>query len=89
MLTPLAVNSLATATDKDTIKSLASTGFDAETDEDSKRSVLAAAAGSAGSSPNSKIVQNTPTVLMGLKNIMNSPSAASATKNLATIEKAR
>jgi len=83
------LNNLATATDANTIKSLASTGFTAESDEDSRRSVLAAAAGTAGATPNGKIVQNTPAVLTGLKNIMNNPTPATATKNLATIENAR
>lgn len=42
------LNSLGSATDPKKIKSLASTAFTAESDEDAQRSVLNAAAGSAG-----------------------------------------
>lgn len=83
------INTLGDTTDPKTLKSLATTAFNAESDEDAQRAVLAAAAGSAGASSNSKIVQNTPTVLTGLKNIINSPTTATASKNLAVIQKAR
>lgn len=83
------INTMGSTTDSKTLKSLATTAFNAESDEDAQRSVLAAAAGSAGASSNSKIVKNTPTVLTGLKNIMNNPTTATASKNLATIQNAR
>lgn len=83
------LNKLATTTDTTTIKSLASTAFQAESNEDAQRSVLASAAGSAGSSSNSKIVKNTPTVLNGLSAIMKKPTTANTKSNLATIENAR
>lgn len=84
-----ALNKLPTVTDKNQIAALAGTAFKAETDEDSQRSVLFSAAGSAGSSANSKIVKNTPTVLKGLKAIMTNPSTSSVKSNVATIQSAR
>ncbi|KAM0143539.1 hypothetical protein ACHAO1_000640 [Botrytis cinerea] len=84
-----ALNKLPTMTDKSAISSLAGKAFAAESDEDSQRSVLAAAAGSAGTSANSKIVKNTPAVLKGLKAMMTDPSTSSVKSNVATIENAR
>ncbi|TGO37555.1 hypothetical protein BHYA_0094g00180 [Botrytis hyacinthi] len=84
-----ALNKLPSMTDKSDISALAGKAFAAESDEDSQRSVLFAAAGSAGSSANSKIVKNTPAVLKGLKAMVINPSTASVKSNVATIEKAR
>ncbi|CAD6448449.1 797b3e93-7cf2-4514-84c7-ea348a3393fd-CDS [Sclerotinia trifoliorum] len=84
-----ALNKLPSMTDRSDIASLAGKAFNAESDEDSQRSVLFAAAGSAGSSANSKIVKNTPAVLKGLKAIMVNPSIISVKYNVATIEAAR
>ncbi|CZR70137.1 uncharacterized protein PAC_20038 [Phialocephala subalpina] len=81
------INKMGQTTDKNTIKSLATTAFNAESDEDAQRSVLAAAAGSAGKASNAKIVKNTPTVLDGLSAIMRNP--ASVKSNLQTIQNAR
>ncbi|TVY71569.1 hypothetical protein LSUE1_G007615 [Lachnellula suecica] len=83
------LNTLPSMTDTKMIKSLATAGYKAESDEDSHRAVLMTAAGSAGSTSNTKIVQNTPTVLTGLQNIMKNPTQATAMKNVATMEKAR
>jgi hypothetical protein len=82
-----ALNSLPTMTDKTAIASMAAKAFAAESDEDSQRAVLSAAAGSAGSSSNAKIVKNTPVVLNGLKAIQKNP--ASVKTNVNTIETAR
>ncbi|THV54535.1 hypothetical protein BGAL_0025g00560 [Botrytis galanthina] len=84
-----ALNKLPSMTDKSDISALAGKAFAAESDEDSQRSVLFAAAGSAGSSANSKIVKNTPAVLKGLKAMVINPSTASVKSNVATIESAR
>ncbi|KAF7869869.1 hypothetical protein EAF04_004653 [Stromatinia cepivora] len=84
-----ALNKLPSMTDRSDIASLAGKAFNAESDEDSQRSVLFAAAGSAGSSANSKIVKNTPAVLRGLKAMMINPTALSVKYNVATIEAAR
>lgn len=83
------LNQLPGETSTTNIKSLATTAFNAESDEDAQRAVLAAAAGSAGSSSNNKIVQNTPTVLKGLKAIMQNPIIATVKSNIATIQNAR
>lgn len=83
------LNKMGTTTDATMLKSLATTAFNAESDEDAQRSVLASAAGSAGSTSNSKIVKNTPTVLDGLSAIMKKPTAANTKTNLATIQDAR
>jgi hypothetical protein len=80
------LNQLPDETSAANIKSLTTTAFNAESDKDAQRSVLAAAAGSAGSSSNTKIVQNTPTVLKGLKAIMQKPTAATVKSNVATIQ---
>ncbi|KAF8846569.1 hypothetical protein BDZ45DRAFT_666807 [Acephala macrosclerotiorum] len=81
------INKMGQTTDKDTIKSLATTAFKAESDEDAQRSVLAAAAGSAGQASNAKIIKNTPIVLNGLSAIIRNP--ASTKSNLQTIQNAR
>lgn len=83
------INKMGSSTNQATIKSLATTAFKAESDEDAQRSVLASAAGSAGSKSNSLIVKNTPAVLKGLSAIMKDPSSATTSKNLATIQNAR
>ncbi|PMD40171.1 hypothetical protein L207DRAFT_528554 [Hyaloscypha variabilis F] len=88
------LNQLPDETSANSIKSLATTAFNAESDEDAQRAVLAvaaaaAAAGSAGSSSNTKIVQNTPTVLEGLKAIMQKPTAVTVKSNVATIQNSR
>lgn len=83
------LNQLPDGTSANSIKSLATTAFNAESDEDAQNSVLAAAAGSAGSVLNTKIVQNTPTVLKELKAIMQSPIAATVKSNAATIQNSR
>jgi hypothetical protein len=83
------LNQLPEETSATNIKSLATTAFKAESDEDAQRAVLAAAAGSAGSASNTKIVQNTPTVLKGLKAIMQKPTAATVKTNVATIQNSR
>jgi len=88
------LNQLPDETSANSIKSLATTAFNAESDEDAQRAVLAvaaaaAAAGSAGSSSNTKIVQNTPTVLEGLKAIMQKPTAVMVKSNVATIQNSR
>jgi hypothetical protein len=83
------LNQLPDETSAANIKSLATTAFNAESDEDAQRSVLAAAAGSAGSASNTKIVQNTPTVLKGLMAIMQNPTAATVKSNVATIQNSR
>jgi hypothetical protein len=71
------------------IKSLAATAFNAESDEDTQGSVLAPAAGSAESSLNTKILQNTLTVLKGLKAIMQNLTAAAVKGNVVTIRNSR
>jgi hypothetical protein len=83
------LNQLPAETSANTIKSLATTAFNAESDEDAQRAVLAAAAGSAGSASNTKIVENTPTVLKGLKAIMQNPTASAVQRNVVTIQNAR
>jgi len=83
------INKLATATDTKTIKSLASTGFSAEKDEDTHRAVLNTAAGFTGSSANAKIVKNTPIVLDGLQSIMQSPTTATVKKTLPKVQSSR
>jgi hypothetical protein len=83
------LNQLPGETSANSIKSLATTAFNAESDEDAQRAVLAAAAGSAGSASNTKIVQNTPTVLKGLKAIMQNPTTANVKSNVATIQNSR
>ncbi|KAM3078429.1 hypothetical protein ACMFMG_006309 [Clarireedia jacksonii] len=82
-----ALNSLPTMTDGIAIAFTAAKAFAAESDEDSQRAVLAAAAGSAGSSSNAKIVKNTPVVLNGLKAIRNNP--LSVKTNVNTMQTAR
>ncbi|KAB8298332.1 hypothetical protein EYC80_002059 [Monilinia laxa] len=84
-----ALNKLPSMTDPFQISALAGQAFSAESDEDSQRSVLFAAAGTAGAAANSKIVQNTPTVLNGLKAMMNAPSFLTVKSNVATIQAAR
>ncbi|KAA8571235.1 hypothetical protein EYC84_000568 [Monilinia fructicola] len=76
-------------TDPFQISALAGQAFNAESNEDSQRAVLFAAAGNAGASANSKIVQNTPTVLNGLKAMMTAPSVFSVKANVASIQAAR
>jgi hypothetical protein len=83
------LNQLPDETSANTIRSLATTAFNAESDEDAQRAVLAAAAGSAGSASNTKIVENTPTVLKGLKAIMQSPTASAVKSNVVTIQNSR
>nr|ARJ57516.1 putative secreted effector protein CSEP034 [Podosphaera xanthii] len=84
-----ALNSLPNLTNSKQIKSVAKSAFDAESDEDAQRSVLAAAAGDAGKSPNSKIVQFTPAVLNGLMAISQKGTVESVQQNLPAIESAR
>jgi hypothetical protein len=83
------LNQLPDETSANTIRSLATTAFNAESDEDAQRAVLAAAAGSAGSASNTKIVENTPTVLKGLKAIMQNPTASAVKSNVVTIQNSR
>ncbi|RDW83527.1 hypothetical protein BP5796_05018 [Coleophoma crateriformis] len=83
------LNSLLTTTDTATIKSLATTAFARESNENSQRAVLAAAAGTTATAANALIVKNTPIVLKGLQAIIDSPTAATAKSNVATIAKAR
>lgn len=83
------INKLATTTDTKTIKSLATTGFKAEQDEDQHRAILSSAAGTSGNAANSKIVQYTPVVLDGLSAIMKSPSAATVKKTLPKVSAQR
>lgn len=84
-----ALNKLPSMTDPFQISALAGQAFNAESNEDSQRAVLFAAAGNAGASANSKIVQNTPTVLNGLKAMMTAPSVFSVKANVASIQAAR
>ncbi|RDW70951.1 hypothetical protein BP6252_07514 [Coleophoma cylindrospora] len=83
------LNSLLTTTNTATIKSLATTAFARETNENSQRAVLAAASGTAATAANALIVKNTPIVLKGLQAIIDNPTAATAKSNVATISKAR
>jgi len=89
MTVSAALNSLGTETDPEKIRSLASTAFQAESDEDQRRNVLNTVAGSAAKQSNALIVQNTPAVLDGLQAIMNDPKPETSQANLATIENAR
>ncbi|QSZ34406.1 hypothetical protein DSL72_005998 [Monilinia vaccinii-corymbosi] len=84
-----ALNQLPSMTNPIQIAALAKSAFNAESDEDSQRSVLFAAAGKAGASANTKIVQNTPAVLKGLKAMMQAPSALSVKYNVASIQAVR
>ncbi|KAI9046736.1 hypothetical protein LZ554_009474 [Drepanopeziza brunnea f. sp. 'monogermtubi'] len=83
------LNTLGSETDPETIRNVAATAFQAESDEDQRRNVLATMAGSAGAQSNSLIVMNTPAVLNGLMNIQNNPTPANAAANLPAIENAR
>ncbi|KAI9641720.1 hypothetical protein NHQ30_009576 [Ciborinia camelliae] len=83
------LNILPSVTNPLQIGALATAAFNAESNEDSQRSVLFAAAGNAGASANAKIVSNTPAVLNGLKAMMTSPSVFSVKANVAPIEAAR
>ncbi|KAK6064267.1 hypothetical protein SCUP234_12168 [Seiridium cupressi] len=81
------LNTLGTTTDQATRKQLANAGFKAESDEDAQRSVLFAAGNNEDA--NTKIVDNTPTVLDGLTSIAKDPSDANTAKQLQTMETAR
>lgn len=84
-----AINAMTSMTDQNAIKATAQRAFDAESDEDNQRKVLAAAAGTAGNSANSKIQKYTPTVLNGLKAITKDPSPDSVQKNTQMMEDPR
>ncbi|KAH8198203.1 hypothetical protein TruAng_007630 [Truncatella angustata] len=81
------LNTLGTTTDTATRKKLANAGFKAESDEDNQRSVLFAAG--ANKDANTKILDNTPTVLDGLSSIAKDPSDDNTAKQLQTMETAR
>ncbi|CAL3966287.1 hypothetical protein PZA11_002985 [Diplocarpon coronariae] len=83
------LNALGTEQDPEKIRSLATTAFQAESDEDQRRNVLNTAGGSQAKAANALIVKNTPTVLDGLQAIMTDPTPATAKSNLQTIEDAR
>lgn len=81
------LNKLGTTTDTTQRKALADAGFKAESDEDAQRSVLFAAGNN--NAANTKIVDNTPTVLDGLSSISKDPSDTNTAKQLQTMETAR
>ncbi|PBP26209.1 PPE family protein [Diplocarpon rosae] len=83
------LNALGTEQDPEMIRSLATTAFQAESDEDQRRNVLNTAGGSQAKDANALIVKNTPAVLDGLQAIMTDPTPATAKSNLQTIEDAR
>ncbi|KAL5318317.1 hypothetical protein ACEPPN_013376 [Leptodophora sp. 'Broadleaf-Isolate-01'] len=83
------LNTLGTETDPEKIRQLATVAFQAESDEDQRRNVLATAAGSAGAKSNALIVKNTPAVLDGLMTIQNDPTPETAASALPAIESAR
>ncbi|RKF75981.1 putative ppe family protein [Golovinomyces cichoracearum] len=84
-----ALNTLPAMTDKKQIQSTAQKAFEAETDEDDQRSVLAAAAGFSGLSPDGKIKKFTPTVLKSLKEMARIGTPTSVQKNVPIIEEVR
>ncbi|TQS34786.1 hypothetical protein Golomagni_04819 [Golovinomyces magnicellulatus] len=84
-----ALNTLPAMTDKKQIQSTAQEAFEAETDEDNQRSVLAAAAGSSGRVPDGKIKKFTPTVLDSLKEMARKGTTTSVQKNIPIIEGVR
>ncbi|RKF53628.1 putative ppe family protein [Erysiphe neolycopersici] len=84
-----AINKMTSMTDQDAIKATAQRAFDAESDEDNQRRILAAAAGSAGNTSNRKIMKFTPTVLNGLDAITKDPSPDSVMMNTQKMEDSR
>lgn len=84
-----ALNNLPTLTDKNEISTTARRAFDAESDEDNQRSVLAAAAGGAGDRSNSLIMRFTPAVLDGLDAIARAGTIDAILQNLPAVERAR
>ncbi|KAI6247224.1 hypothetical protein HI914_05104 [Erysiphe necator] len=84
-----AINKMTSMTDQSAIKDAAQRAFDAESDEDNQRQILAAAAGSAGDSANGKIMKFTPTVLNGLNAIVMDPSPDSVQMNTKMMEDPR
>ncbi|KAH7397505.1 hypothetical protein BKA64DRAFT_753047 [Cadophora sp. MPI-SDFR-AT-0126] len=89
MTVSASLNTLGTETDPEKIRQIATTAFQAESDEDQRRNVLATAAGSAGAKSNALIVKNTPAVLDGLMTIQNDPTPETAAAALPAIEQAR
>ncbi|KAH7346903.1 hypothetical protein BKA65DRAFT_478073 [Rhexocercosporidium sp. MPI-PUGE-AT-0058] len=89
MTVSASLNTLGTETDPEKIRQLATVAFQAESDEDQRRNVLATAAGSAGAKSNALIVKNTPAVLDGLMTIQNDPTPETAAAALPAIESAR
>ncbi|KAG4436561.1 hypothetical protein IFR05_007956 [Cadophora sp. M221] len=89
MTVSASLNTLGTETDPEKIRQLATVAFQAESDEDQRRNVLATAAGSAGAKSNALIVKNTPAVLDGLMTIQNDPTPETAAAALPGIESAR
>lgn len=83
------LNGMGTTTDSAQVKQLAQKAYVAEKDEDQHRAVLNGAAGNDAKQANQKIVDNTPTVLRGLEQIMKNPTMANTMKSLSKIESAR
>lgn len=83
------LNSLPSSTDPNEIKSMARRARDAEADEDSHRSVLAAAAGQRGRESSDKIMRFTPLVIDGLNRILERGTKSSVLQNIPLIERAR
>jgi hypothetical protein len=77
-------------TDPQQIRTMARKAFVAEEDEDKHRAVLEDnASGGAARQANTKIVDNTPIVLDGLKSMMQNPSTANVMRQLSKVESAR
>ncbi|KAH8659851.1 hypothetical protein BX600DRAFT_51149 [Xylariales sp. PMI_506] len=81
------LNTLGTTTSQTERVTLANAGYKAESNENAQRAVLFAAG--SNTNANTKIVDNTPTVLDGLSSIASNPSDANTEKQLATMEAAR
>lgn len=76
-----AMNKMTSMTGQSAIKATAQRAFDAESDEDNRRRILAATASSAGYSSNGLSMKFTPTVLDGLNAITKDASPKSVQKN--------
>ncbi|POS82340.1 hypothetical protein EPUL_005955, partial [Erysiphe pulchra] len=83
------LNKLPSLTDESEISKTAKRGVDAESDEDGQRTVLAAAAGSAGDKSNKLIMKYGPSVLSGLEAIAKAGTVKSVEQNVPKIEKIR
>lgn len=83
------LNALPLIQDKKYIQDSARAAYDAASNQDSHRSVLAATAGSAGRSSSDEIIKFMPTVLSGLSAIMQSGTIKSMMENIPVIQDTR